>query len=133
MRCHSVVSCSRPLRVVQRRLVASEKLATRLPPAVVRTSGSAPTLPISTALLRLRLIADGPTKSARGDCTENRWTLPGCQSDDVAPRANSRAQYVTIKSAPARLIDVSTSLIARSSSSQPCAAAAFTAAYSPDT
>ena len=37
------------------RLVASEKVATRLPPDVDRTSGSFPRLPISITLFRLRL------------------------------------------------------------------------------
>lgn len=48
-------------------------------------------------------------------------------------RAASVAQYVRIRSAPARRIEVSTSSIARSRSTQPLAAAASTIAYSPET
>src|SRR3954462_7404831 len=54
-RCHSVFSCFSPLGVVHWRLVASEKVATRLPPVVERTSGSLPRFPISITLLRLLL------------------------------------------------------------------------------
>src|SRR6478609_11618814 len=55
-RCHSVFSCLSPLGPLQLRLVASENVATRLPPVVERTSGSAPRFPIRVTLLRLRLI-----------------------------------------------------------------------------
>src|SRR5262245_49367587 len=47
--------------------------------------------------------------------------------------ASSLAQYVTTKSAPARLIAVSDSVAAWRSSIQPFAAAALTIAYSPET
>jgi hypothetical protein len=40
----------------QDRLVASENVATRLPPVVERTSGSFPRFPISVTLFKLRLI-----------------------------------------------------------------------------
>src|SRR5688572_6293465 len=53
--CHSVFSCFSPLGVFQARLVAREKLATLLPPATVRISGSFPRFPISMTLFRLRL------------------------------------------------------------------------------
>jgi hypothetical protein len=43
------------------------------------------------------------------------------------------AKYVSIMSAPARLIPVSTSIVARSSSSQPLIPAARIIEYSPDT
>src|SRR5918997_328641 len=54
-RCHSVFSWRSPLAAFHVRLVAREKVATRLPPLVDRTSGSAPRFPISVALFRLRL------------------------------------------------------------------------------
>src|SRR5688572_21285916 len=54
-RCHSVFSCRSPEGPFHVRLVASENVATRLPPDVERTSGSAPTLPIRVTLFRLRL------------------------------------------------------------------------------
>src|SRR4029077_7129111 len=47
--------------------------------------------------------------------------------------ARSFVQYETMRSAPARLIAVSASSAAVCSSSQPCAAAALTIAYSPET
>src|SRR3977135_3113447 len=56
-RCHSVFSCLSPLGPLQLRLVASENAATRLPPAVERTSGSAPRLPMRVTLFKLRLIS----------------------------------------------------------------------------
>src|SRR5688572_7161000 len=54
-RCHSVFSCLLPLASFHERLVANEKLATRLPPAADRTSGSLPRFPISVTLFKLRL------------------------------------------------------------------------------
>src|SRR6476661_1424742 len=54
-RCHSVFSCLTPDWSFQDRLVASEKVATRLPPVVDRTSGSLPRFPINTTLFKLRL------------------------------------------------------------------------------
>src|SRR5215217_2510630 len=54
-RCHSVFSCLAPDASFQVRLVASEKVATRLPPVVERTSGSFPRLPIRVTLFKLRL------------------------------------------------------------------------------
>ena len=51
----------------------------------------------------------------------------------LSTRANSRAAYVKTMSAPARLIDNTASIMQRSPSSQPLAAAAFNIAYSPDT
>src|SRR3954471_23522058 len=55
-RCHSVFSCFAPDWSFHVRLVASEKVATRLPPVVERTSGSFPRFPIRVTLFRLRLI-----------------------------------------------------------------------------
>src|SRR5438309_8200729 len=55
-RCHSVFSCFDPLASFHERLVAREKVATRLPPVVERTSGSFPRFPISVTLFKLRLI-----------------------------------------------------------------------------
>ena len=54
-RCHSVFSCFVPLASFHDRLVAREKLATRLPPVADRTSGSLPRFPISCTLFKLRL------------------------------------------------------------------------------
>src|SRR3712207_9397125 len=54
-RCHSVFSCLAPLASFQERLVASENVATRLPPVVERTSGSFPRFPIKLTLFKLRL------------------------------------------------------------------------------
>src|SRR6185312_17315931 len=54
-RCHSVFSCFSPAWFFHCRLVAIERVATREPLAVLRTSGSAPRFPIKMALFRLRL------------------------------------------------------------------------------
>src|SRR6476619_7246624 len=54
-RCHSVFSCFAPAASFHVRLVASEKVATRLPPVVERTSGSFPRFPIRVTLFKLRL------------------------------------------------------------------------------
>src|ERR671915_1349543 len=54
-RCHSVFSWREPLASFHDRLVASENVATRLPPVVERTSGSLPRFPIKLTLFRLRL------------------------------------------------------------------------------
>src|SRR2546426_7734687 len=54
-RCHSVFSCFSPPCPVHCRLVATDKVATRDPLFVLRTSGSAPKLPINVTLFRLRL------------------------------------------------------------------------------
>src|ERR687896_224640 len=54
-RCHSVFSCFSPEGEFHCRLVASENVATRFPPDVERTSGSAPRFPINVTLFRLRL------------------------------------------------------------------------------
>src|SRR5256885_10526189 len=54
-RCHSVFSCFSPPFPVHCRLVATERVATRDPLFVLRTSGSAPRFPIKMTLLRLRL------------------------------------------------------------------------------
>src|SRR5574342_227176 len=56
-RCHSVFSCFSPFWPVHWRLVARDRLATRDPLFVLRTSGSAPRLPISMTLFRLLLTA----------------------------------------------------------------------------
>src|SRR3954465_7602875 len=54
-RCHSVFSCFDPDASFHDRLVAREKVATRLPPVVERTSGSFPRFPINVTLFKLRL------------------------------------------------------------------------------
>src|SRR6476661_1464851 len=54
-RCHSVFSCFSPAWFFHWRLVATDRVATREPFEVLRTSGSAPRFPIRIALFRLRL------------------------------------------------------------------------------
>src|SRR5918912_3558727 len=54
-RCHSVFSCFSPDGPFHDLLVASENVATRFPPDVDRTSGSAPRFPINITLFKLRL------------------------------------------------------------------------------
>src|ERR1700759_4847441 len=49
--CHSVLSVQLPVWSLARSAVASEKLATVMPPWVVRISGSLPTLPRRMTLL----------------------------------------------------------------------------------
>jgi hypothetical protein len=53
------------------------------------------------------------------------------ESAQLSARATSAAQYVRMMSAPARLMAVSDSMIARSRSIHPLAAAASIIAYSP--
>src|SRR5687768_3233320 len=65
-RCHSVFSWRSPDGVFHDRLVASPKVATRLPPVVARISGSAPRFPIRVTLFKLRLtIPPGECRNAR--------------------------------------------------------------------
>src|SRR2546429_8231730 len=65
-RCHSVFSWRSPPAPVHCRLVASDRLATRPPLLVLRTSGSAPKFPISMTLLRLRLTKTSQTYGGGG-------------------------------------------------------------------
>src|SRR5260370_29125873 len=65
-RCHSVFSCFSPPCPVHWRLVARDKVATRDPVLVLRTSGSAPKFPISMILLRLRLTTYLPSVRRAG-------------------------------------------------------------------
>src|SRR2546428_1469717 len=65
-RCHSVFSWRSPPAPVHCRLVASDRLATRPPLLVLRTSGSAPKFPISMTLLRLRLTTTSQTHGVGG-------------------------------------------------------------------
>src|SRR5213595_554366 len=65
-RCHSVFSCFSPPCVVHCRLVARDRVATREPLLVLRTSGSAPKFPISMTLLRPRLTTDLQTLGGSG-------------------------------------------------------------------
>src|SRR2546427_8032879 len=65
-RCHSVFSWRSPPAPVHWRLVASDRLATRPPLLVLRTSGSAPKFPISMTLLRLRLTKTSQTYGGGG-------------------------------------------------------------------
>src|SRR5687767_11080889 len=83
-RCHSVFSCFSPDAAFHERLVASENVATRLPPDVERTSGSAPRLPLNVTLFRLRLTIPP------GDGALFRRALERPGRDRAAP--NPRAQ-----------------------------------------
>src|SRR5215210_6065813 len=81
-RCHSVFSCFSPDWFFHCRLVATERVATRDPFEVLRTSGSAPRFPIRMTLFRLRLT-----------CTS--WVLawghrcgPGHNVDRASPSVN---------------------------------------------
>src|SRR5947207_11187907 len=62
-RCHSVFSCFSPPCPVHCRPVASDRVATREPLFVLRTSGSAPKFPISMTLFRLRLTTTSQRKA----------------------------------------------------------------------
>src|SRR5687767_4060167 len=82
--CHSVFSCLSPCGLFHVRLVASEKLATRLPPLVDRTSGSFPRLPISVTLFRLRLTMP-PGERAGSSLMKVRTSLHATASQLVRP------------------------------------------------
>src|SRR5437773_10263676 len=72
-RCHSVFSCRSPDVLFHVRLVASEKVAMRLPPEVERTSGSFPRFPINVTLFKLRLtVPPGECCLTRGYCVTHR-------------------------------------------------------------
>src|SRR3954462_9856491 len=84
-RCHSVFSCFVPLPSFHDRLVASEKVATRLPPVVERTSGSFPRFPIKVTLFKLRLTdsswrENGWTRRSRYDPVHVRVQSCDCTS-----------------------------------------------------
>src|SRR6266566_3479396 len=74
-RCHSVFSCFDPALSFHVRLVASENVATRLPPVVDRTSGSFPRLPINVTLFRLRL-TDSSWREFRLTSPHTVWSNP---------------------------------------------------------
>src|SRR5258706_255258 len=65
-RCHSVFSCFSPLCEFHCRLVATDRVATRDPLFVLRTSGSAPRFPMIMTLLRLRLTATSDDYAGSG-------------------------------------------------------------------
>src|SRR5437762_9617582 len=69
--CHSVFSCFSPPLPVHWRLVATERVATRDPLFVLRTSGSAPKFPIIMTLLRLRLTTTSDDDAGRGPRVPN--------------------------------------------------------------
>src|SRR5438067_7341729 len=83
-RCHSVFSCFAPDASFHDRLVASENVATRLPPVVDRTSGSFPRLPIRVTLFKLRLTSSS--------WRENGWTRRS-RYDPV--RVDAQSNYCT--------------------------------------
>src|SRR6185503_15201538 len=73
-RCHSVFSCFWPLASFHERLVASENVATLLPPVVDRTSGSLPRFPIRITLFKLRLtLPPGEMSLTRRDPMKDRF------------------------------------------------------------
>src|SRR5687768_14505841 len=74
--CHSVFSCFSPCGLFHDRLVASEKLATRLPPVVERISGSFPRFPMSVTLFKLRL-------------TNASWRESWCLADECTEIAGT--------------------------------------------
>jgi len=82
-----------------------------------------------------RIPAEDNERTGRGS-THWRQTFTALEawarSEPYEPRANSRAQYEMITSAPARRMEVSASRIALSSS-HPRSMAAMIAEYSPDT
>src|ERR671923_2223200 len=82
-RCHSVFSCFSPEGEFHCRLVASENVATRFPPDVERTSGSAPRFPINVTLFRLRLTIPPGV----GLC----WRRSRYEGDGLFAPANHRA------------------------------------------
>src|SRR6185437_12512522 len=101
-RCHSVFSCFSPAWFFHWRLVATDRVATREPFEVLRTSGSAPRFPIRIALFRLRLTCTswmlawghdrGPGESvdlARSAVNQTR--APG--GEIARPRAGSGALF----------------------------------------
>src|SRR5271170_83091 len=69
MLCHSVRSCQFPSLSLKRSLVASENLATGIPPGVYFTSGSLPRFPIRMTLLTLFPAMKGAPSAPR---RENR-------------------------------------------------------------
>src|SRR3982751_3756262 len=97
-RCHSVFSCFAPPASFHVRLVASENVATRLPPVVERTSGSFPRFPIKVTLLRLRLTnsswrENGLTRRSRYDPVQVFAQPIGCRTESSTahhPRSEGR-------------------------------------------
>src|SRR5437879_12593079 len=75
-RCHSVFSCFSPPCPVHCRPVATDSVATRPPLEVLRTSGSAPKLPISITLFRLRLTTTSQRQAARGPKDAPQYITP---------------------------------------------------------
>src|SRR3989442_5651635 len=85
-RCHSVFSWRSPPAPVHCRLVASDRLATRPPLLVLRTSGSAPKFPISMTLLRLRLTTTSPTYGGGGAQGDGQYmTRQSLCSSKISP------------------------------------------------
>src|SRR5271167_1259892 len=78
MLCHSVRSCHWPSLSLKRSLVASENLATGMPPWVYFTSGSLPRFPIRMTLLTLfpamSAAPSAPGRDARTDDEIRGWT-----------------------------------------------------------
>src|SRR5581483_2531846 len=88
-RCHSVFSCCSPAWFFQRRLVASDSVATREPLAVLRTSGSAPRFPIRMTLFKLRLTRTSTVRSGR----ERGLTRAQYRTCNSLRQANLRHSY----------------------------------------
>src|SRR5687768_185730 len=87
-RCHSVFSCCSPCWFFQRRLVASDSVATRDPLAVLRTSGSAPRFPINVTLFKLRLTRTStlPKRSNQGGPADDSRPAGPCDKQTDADR-----------------------------------------------
>src|SRR3982751_5364722 len=99
-RCHSVFSCLAPDASFHERLVASEKVATRLPPVVERTSGSFPRFPISVTLFKLRLTNSSwrevlGSRRARCHPTDVAVQSITCASNHSAPRGTNHCISAT--------------------------------------
>src|ERR1700694_464941 len=95
-RCHSVFSCFSPLGEFHDRLVASEKVATLLPPVVDRTSGSLPRFPISMTLFRLRLTVPPGESSVPAQNSIGRAQGPGKPTISTVSKTALRSLAVAL-------------------------------------
>src|SRR5580704_14310883 len=92
MLCHSVRSCQLPSLSLKRSLVASENLATGMPPGVYFTSGSLPRFPIRMTLLTLfpamsaAPSAPGLTRNRRNQGLEAQYIRNGEAFDREAQK-----------------------------------------------
>src|SRR5678816_3468428 len=84
-RCHSVFSCMLPSWPFHCRLVAIDSVATRPPFWVLRTSGSAPRLPIRMTLFKLRLTAPSTSLGVWSRRADQARIAPGCVRLSINP------------------------------------------------